>query len=410
MEGIDDVVASEMEKNRDLAFSIPMHTLFLVEFFTPHVWWAETLFDNVVRGLIRQGNQVTVLTTKYNTQVPAFEIMEVEGWSVEVYRVWHNRFDFMRYGFRKGKQLLRDKRIDLIQTTTFNAAIPSAILRKLTHIPVVLHVHEIYVQLWYTFFGWKGFFYRRFEWLIFQCTFDHYTCSSLYTKNSLRLLFGIPDKKLSTTYCGIDDALWDETTVSDEQKHHLRSTYALDGSYVWVYFGRAGVAKGLLDYLRAVPLIVREIPSYKAFLIVPKQEKAHVGVIKATVSDDEVSTLIADLGIADHVVWIDSVRYTDLKQYLCMADVVVLPTMAEGFGLAIAEVCALQRPLVTTNVWSVPEVVWGTVALVEPANPTDIARGVVDIYTWKALSLPKKPFLREDCIERFISVYKHLWR
>ncbi|MBP6086415.1 glycosyltransferase family 4 protein [Patescibacteria group bacterium] len=189
--------------------------------------------------------------------------------------------------------------------------------------------------------GWKGFFYKAFEWLIFQFAFDHYTCSSLYTMNSLRLHFGISDEKLTTTYAGIDYNLWDPTTVSTQTTDALKAKYNLQNSFIGLYFGRPGVAKGLSDFLRAVPLISENIPHFKAFLIVPKGEKSSSGGIKSTVSNDEVTQLIDRLGIQEHVIWIDGIPYNQLKEYVMMADVVVLPTLAEGFGLAIAEVCAL---------------------------------------------------------------------
>lgn len=382
-----------------------MHILFLLEYFKPHVWWAETLFDNLIKWLIEKGHTVTVLTSKYTIELSEHEELTYGEQKVNVWRVGHNRYDFMRYAFQKAKKLLKELKIDLVQATTFNAALTAWVLRMCTKITTVLHVHEIYVQLRYTFFGRKGFFYRRFERLIFQFTFDHYTCSSLYTKNSLRLLFGISDQKLTTTYCGIDYDLRDPASVDKKSVSALKTKYQLVDKYVWLYFGRPWVAKWLLDYIRAIPTILKQIPQFKAFLIVPKGEQSKVGIIASTIPNDEVGQLISSLGITDAVIWIDSVAYDELKTYIMFADVVVLPTMAEWFGLAIAEVCALQKPLVTTNVGAVTEVVGGQVQLVEPANHRDIARGVVEIWQGEVASLPKKEFLRNDCVEKFISVY-----
>ncbi len=85
------------------------------------------------------------------------------------------------------------------------AAIPAGIVRRLTKIPTVLHVHEIYGKLWYRFIGAMGFFSRLLEDIIFQCfTFDKYLCVSNYTKNNLRIVYGLPDKKLMTVYNAID--------------------------------------------------------------------------------------------------------------------------------------------------------------------------------------------------------------
>lgn len=382
--------------------------LFIIEYFKPHVGWAETLFDNVIAWLLQKGYTITVLTSKYTDTLAKHEHMHYHEHTIDVYRVGHNRYDFMRYALFAGYSLIKKHKIDIIQTATFNGAIPSWILKVLTKTPTILHVHEVYRSLRYTFFGRKWFFYKLFESLIFLFSFDYYTCSSLYTKNSLRLIFGIPDAKLITTYCGIDYKLRDSTTVDGQTIDFLRKKYDLTDKYVWLYFGRPGIAKWLCDYLKAIPEIIKTIPHFVAFLIVPKTEKSKTGIIRSTIASNEVLTLINDLDIHDHVIRIDSVEYRELKNYIRMSDTIVLPTMAEWFGIAIAEVCALHKPLVTTNVWSVPEVVGWTVALVEAANPQDIARWVIDIYQGKWESISTKRFLWDDCVEKFILVYKKL--
>lgn len=385
-----------------------MHILFVLEFFKPHVGGSETLFDNVISWLTEKNHTVTIVTSRYTSDLPAYETIFYGTQPVEIYRVGHNRYDFMWFGFWKVLRCLREYQIDLIQTATFNAAVVCGFVKRFRKIPIILHVHEVYVQLRYTFFWWKWFFYKLVEWLIFQFTFDAYTCSSLYTKNSLRLLFGIPDRKLVTTYCGIDYAMRDKKTVDSATPQRLREQYACTDRVVWLYFGRPGVAKWLTDYITSLPHIRKHIPTYTAFLIVPKTEKSSTWIIKSTVSNDEVTTLIQNLGVEDMVIWIDSVRYAELKQYIIMADLVVLPTMAEWFGLAIAEVCALEKPLVTTNVWSVPEVVGGEIALVEPWNPEDIARGVIELVSGKSTHLPLKKFYWKDCVEKFLAVYEKI--
>jgi D-inositol-3-phosphate glycosyltransferase len=385
-----------------------MKILFILEYYIPHYGWAEVLFENVIQGLVSEGHSIVVVTTKYQSGLPTHEKV---GEHIQIYRVGSNRYNFMRYGLVKSLQLIHTYKFDLIQTTTFNAAVPAGLVRLFHRIPTVLHVHEIYGNLRYRFTWWKWLFYKLFEYTIWLFPFDFYTCSSLYTKNQMRVYFGLSDAKLVTTYCGIDYDLWDAKTVKSDAVEKLKIEYNLNDKVVWLYFGRSGVAKGLSDYLRSLPNIIATIPNFVAFLIVPKTERSHVGIIQSTVSNDEVNGIIESLWVQDHVIWIDSVKYAELKNYCVMADVVVLPTMAEWFGLAVAEVCALGRPLVTTNAGSVPEVVWGKVVLVEPGNPSDIARGVVDILGWNYSTMDAKKFERKDCVKRFLGVYAKLtWK
>lgn len=380
--------------------------LFILEYFKPHVGGSEILFDNLIQGLVKQDYRIIVLTSRYSSALPIYEKLPYGNHSVEIYRTWSNRYNFMRYGYRKGLDLLRKYSIDLVQTSTFTAMIPAGILRMVKKVKTIAHVHEIYVNLRYKFFGWKWFFYKAFEWLIFQFTFDYYTCSSEYTRESIQTRFNIPVTKLTTTYCGIDYELWDPNSVDTHSVEMLRKNYNLQDKYVGLYFGRPGVAKGLFDYLKAIPIIKQLIPNFTAFLIVPTSEKSSVGVIKSTLSNDEVTQLIQELQIEKEVIWIDKVNYSELRNYITMADVTVLPTRAEWFGLAIAEVCALDKPLVTTHVGSVPEVAGGQVVFVQPGDLVDIARGVCEVYRWNVPVVPQKRFYWKECVERFTEVYK----
>lgn len=382
-----------------------MNFLFILEYYKPHVWGAEILFENLISGLAEQWHTITIVTTKYQA---GLAIHEKIGEHVQIYRVGSNRYNFMRHGLQKAWKLIYKHKFDIIQTTTFNAAVPAGLLRLFHRIPTILHVHEIYGNLRYKFMWWKGWFYKMFEHFIFCFRFDHYTCSSLYTKNQLRIYFGLDDSKLTTTYCGIDYELWDPEKIKMNDILNLRAELGLENRYVWLYFGRAGVAKGLPDFLRAIPQIIEHIPKFAWLLIVPKDDTSKTGVIKNIVGNDEVEQMIQELWIQDHIVWLPSVPYKELRNYVMMSDVVVLPTYAEGFGLAIAETCALGKNLITTNVGSVPEVVSGRVNLVNPWNSEDIARKMVDFYDGNCEQIPLKPYLWKDCVQRFLDAYRKL--
>ena len=71
-----------------------MKILFILDLFKPHVGGVEVLFDNVVSGLLEQGHQVKVLTSRWKTDLPAYEKVSKH---YEIYRVGHNRYDFMVY-------------------------------------------------------------------------------------------------------------------------------------------------------------------------------------------------------------------------------------------------------------------------------------------------------------------------
>ncbi len=68
----------------------------------------------------------------------------------------------------------------------------------------------------------------------------------------------------------------------------------------------------------------------------------------------------------------------DLPDVIAAADLVVLPSVAEAFGLVLAEAIYLGRPVVATRVGGIPEIVEDGVdgLLVPPADPAALAAAI----------------------------------
>jgi glycosyltransferase involved in cell wall biosynthesis len=67
-----------------------------------------------------------------------------------------------------------------------------------------------------------------------------------------------------------------------------------------------------------------------------------------------------------------------IAQYVA-CDLLMFTSSYEGFGLPIVEANAVGRPVLTSNVWSMPEVAGNAACLVDPFNVTDIRAGVLRI-------------------------------
>ncbi|HCB51388.1 TPA: hypothetical protein DEP21_02315 [Patescibacteria group bacterium] len=96
----------------------------------------------------------------------------------------------------------------------------------------------------------------------------------------------------------------------------------------------------------------------------------------------------------------------DLRTMVASCDVVVAPSFSEGFGSVHTEVVAMDKPLITTYVASLPEVVSGKVVFVRPGSSYDILESLLTIkedqQIWE--NLPVKNFswnTTVDAIEHF---------
>ena len=249
---------------------------------------------------------------------------------------------------------------------------------------------------------WKGFFFTLFESFLFKFHFDKYICVSHYTKNSLRVYFGLPDSKLVTTYLGIDYSHRDKDRYTQSDILAIKEKHHIEGKYVGLFFGRPGISKWLIYFVQALPEIIKQIPRFITVLIVSESSNNRA---------DDVKAFIHQQHLEDYVVWIPWVKYTELWNYILATDVVVVPSLVEGFGFSAAETCALGQQLVVSNAASLPEVVSGKINFVEPSNSHDITQKIVDFYHGNYTSIPEKKFYWKDTIEKTLSIYKEvLWR
>lgn len=87
------------------------------------------------------------------------------------------------------------------------------------------------------------------------------------------------------------------------------------------------------------------------------------------------------LGISSRVVFTGMRR--DIADVLPLLDVFVMPSLSEGFGIAIVEAMAAGRPVVASAVGGIPEIVHHeeTGLLVPPGDPDALAAALRDLVT-----------------------------
>lgn len=133
--------------------------------------------------------------------------------------------------------------------------------------------------------------------------------------------------------------------------------------------------KGHQWLIRAIPIVRMRVPD-AVFVLHGSGE-----------SKTAVRDLVDLCGLGDHVVFSDS-RAVDARDVLAASDVVVVPSLSEGFGMVILEACALGKPVVTTAVGGIPEILehHRTGILVPPKDPEALAVAILSVLLDPALA------------------------
>lgn len=356
--------------------------LFVLEYFPPHIGGVEVLFGELAAELARQGHAVEVITSA-DPGDPPHEVRD----GVTIRRIkapaFARRYLFMLMAIPVAIRAAR--RADLVHTTTYNAAIPAWIAARLARKPVVLTAHEVFGPQWHTMPGMNpllGVLYRLFESFVLRLGWAHVITPSDFTRNRL------PDPSRATTvYNAVDHAFWDPS------RHRARE---LPGAFTYLYFGRPGVSKGVEYLLDAAGIIRRERPDSRLVLILSREpERQYRRMIER----------LAPLG--DHVVLVDSVPRDELPSYLLGADVVVVPSISEGFGYSAVEAASLGCRVIATSGHATEELLRDVATLVPPRDPQALARAILNAGRASARPLDAR-FTAEAHAQQVIEIYRRL--
>ncbi|MGI0010630.1 MAG: glycosyltransferase family 4 protein, partial [Nitrosopumilaceae archaeon] len=192
----------------------------------------------------------------------------------------------------------------------------------------------------------------------------------------------IPEEKIVVIPLGVDHEKFKPATDKIKIRKKILSKYFLkDRPYFLHVSERNWARKNVFRMFEAFKK-ARSYGVTHELIVVGKNdpivnEKAH-----------EVSGIIV-LGYVDE---------KDLIELMQGADVLLMPSLHEGFGLPIVEAMACQVPVITSNVFSQPEVVKDGGLFVDPYNTNDIYEKILEIGNNEKLrtSLADNAFKRSN--------------
>jgi N-acetyl-alpha-D-glucosaminyl L-malate synthase BshA len=121
----------------------------------------------------------------------------------------------------------------------------------------------------------------------------------------------------------------------------VRRKYACDGEKILCHVSNFRKVKRVEDVVRIFSEVNKELKS-KLILAGDGPERY------------SVEKLVRDLGICDRVIFLGKVR--DTAHVLEIADLFLLPSETESFGLAALEAMAVSVPVISSNTGGIPEV------------------------------------------------------
>jgi glycosyltransferase involved in cell wall biosynthesis len=192
---------------------------------------------------------------------------------------------------------------------------------------------------------------------------------SEYTKRTVVDELGLPAEKLHVVYPAVDHQRFCPRNVPDT----FWSSYGLDKDVQHVlYVGSEDPRKNLRRLLEAFAQVQRELGAVKLL---------KVGAAHFMAEHQKLVQLAERLDISNHVLFFDHVADADLPLFYNAADVFVMPSLYEGFGLPALEAMASGTAVISSNSGSLPEVVGNAALLVGPHDTEGWASNMLFLLT-----------------------------
>lgn len=195
--------------------------------------------------------------------------------------------------------------------------------------------------------------------LIRRC--DHIITVSNYTKNDLINFIGYPEEKISAIYSGINRDCFQPRDRS-EARALLKEKHGLDKPFI-VYISRLEhPAKNHVRLIEAFERLKKENDS-ELQLVFAGADWNGAEVIKARAAQSPVADDIRMLGFAP---------FESLPLLYSTCELMVYPSLFEGFGFPIVEAMACGAPVCCSNTSSMQEIAGDLVPKFDPESVDEI--------------------------------------
>ncbi len=134
----------------------------------------------------------------------------------------------------------------------------------------------------------------------------------------------------------------DTKIFNTEKNQHFRDKFAPNGEKVLIHTSNFRVVKRVTDTIRILEIVKKEIPA-KLILVGDGPDRS------------ECERLARELNLSDDILFLG--KQDGIEEILSGADLFLMPSQSESFGLSALEAMACGLPVVSSSVGGLPELI-----------------------------------------------------
>ena len=376
-----------------------MKILQVTPFFSPvHGGSAEVPY-HLSEELVKRGHEVTIYTSDY--KLSQEYISSIPGVKVHSFRTWLSLANlYLTPGIiKKAREEIRHSDvIHMHNYRTFQNVVVAHYARKHS-IPYVLQAHGSAT----TFFQ-KRWLKRTFDaiwgYRILKDASKVIAVTEMEAEQYKSM--GIVENKIEVVQSGIDLSEFDNLPERGE----FRRKHGLDSKQkIILYLGRINRIKGLDLLVKAFTELSKPLNEAKLVIVGPDDGYLHF-----------LKKLIADLEISHKVLFTGPLYERERLRAYVDADVYVLPSSYEIFGITILEAMACGIPVVVTDRCGIADVINGQAGVAVSYDKDELSNAILRMLSDEKMRrefgergrlLVRDKFNWEKIAERIETVYNN---
>jgi glycogen synthase len=349
------------------------------------------------KQLVKQGCEVHVVTADHpgapehqdDNGVFVHRVKTQTDWTPD-FLTWVKQLNFglLQYAI----ELHRKTPFDVVHAHDWMVADAAWVMKKGFGVPLISTIHATEAGRMHGLHNDLQRYISQVEW---RLTFESWEVivNSQHMLRELQNQFKMPPDKITIIPNGIDPDQFD----FEFDPGPMRRQYASEHQKIVLFVGRMVREKGVQVLLQAAQSILAAVPGTQFLLV-------GTGYYL-----DDLKALAANLGIQHNVHFLGYVTDHDLLRLYKCADVVVIPSLYEPFGIVALEGMAAQVPVVTSDTGGLVDFVehnqtglttyagdigslsWGILEVLRNQGLADHLRAVAydkvkHIYNWKVIA------------------------
>jgi glycosyltransferase involved in cell wall biosynthesis len=328
-----------------------------------------------------------------------FHISKQQGWDFKLWSLYDSRYDLMgQYlapenfvGFGRSKSRLAFK--TLRTATHADIVILSHI--NLALIGVVIKLLRPKCQLWLVAHGievWRPLNFIKRIFLKRYC--DKIICVSAFTKTQMIKIHQSDPGKCIVLNNAIDPFI--KQPDEFEKPEYLVNRYSLTPANQVIFtltrLASSEQYKGYEQVIKAVGRLKQQFPGIK-YILSGQYDAAE---------KQRIQELIKACKVDDEVILTGFLNEKELADYFLLADLFVLPSKKEGFGIVFIEALACGLPVICGNAdGSTDAIRNGELGTAINVNDLDELEKTIVTYLKNPLTVAKRESLQRQCLHYF---------